>query len=891
MITFRLLILAVLFFITTYFAFPQEINSHRNINVTFDISQPSDLIINYGRLIWKDINTDNGNYNLKYFSGAEIFKLDSNLTGLTSDIDGDYVAWNTSSQEIKVFNVKDWSTTSIGASYNPDSRQPISLANGKLAYARSAGNGTEIVVKNLTGGDETVFSAGVWNLEPSLHHGQLAWMQKFFADTTVSNIYFFDGLTTRNLSSITLSKNYHPILKDGQVAWLQFSNNNFRVMLFDGDSVRTLTQADAGSYISGYDLSNGISIASVTDSLTNNSTIKIYNSETHTFTILNDTARISSLHIDNGLICWHLGSGVIKKLMVHDIQTGVTEEIGSAENPVIDAEQIAWTLGDAVEMRVPVTYQQLTTDLLNGWEQTKFKTIDDGNIVWGNYENENASNMKLFHSDGNSITQLTDSSEFKDFLMANDGHVIWRNNFDFLWLYDGVNPPVQIIDSVQTENPYIAGGSIGFFGFRSNSGTNIKSAWLYNISSATLTKLTTDSSNNWNVLCDGNTACWLNTDNQKLMFFNGSTISTLSDSIAEYDYSYRNGKIVWSEIRNDIWQIMLYDVLTGIKTQITNGTKHMLKPVTDGSKIVWYENVDYPFPPANPVMWYYNIESGETKKVAHFYFTGNEWQWMSNGKIAWAQHGNVFVYDGEIISQLTNDDFLMNSESYIDNDILVWRKSFNPTKDNNGNIYKGKLKPLVSFDAENITGSYPLNVSFFNRSFQGVQTYFWDFGDGQTSIERNPIHTYQNSGTYSVTLTVTGTAGSSIEKKINLIKASNPSGIVNINELPTEFVLSQNYPNPFNPTTKIKYAIPSVGTSLMKFVQLKVYDILGNEVATLVDEYKPAGSYEVEFSARGGQTVGSLQLASGIYFYKLQVYPATSGAGNFVETKKMVLLR
>src|SRR3972149_9135195 len=160
MITLRLLILAVLFFITTYFAFPQEINSHRNINVTFDISQPSDLIINHGRLIWKDINTDNGTYNLKYFSGAEIFKLDSNLAGLTLDIDADYVAWNTSSGEIKVFIIKDWSTTSIGASYNPDSKQPISLANGKLAYARSAGNGTEIVVKNLTGGDETVFSSG-----------------------------------------------------------------------------------------------------------------------------------------------------------------------------------------------------------------------------------------------------------------------------------------------------------------------------------------------------------------------------------------------------------------------------------------------------------------------------------------------------------------------------------------------------------------------------------------------------------------------------------------------------------------------------------------------------------------------------------------------------------
>ena len=71
---------------------------------------------------------------------------------------------------------------------------------------------------------------------------------------------------------------------------------------------------------------------------------------------------------------------------------------------------------------------------------------------------------------------------------------------------------------------------------------------------------------------------------------------------------------------------------------------------------------------------------------------------------------------------------------------------------------------------------------------------------------------------------------------------------------------------------------------------LKVYDVLGNEVATLIDEYKPAGSYEVEFSATGGSASGGdassgiQNLASGIYFYQLI-------AGDFIETKKMVLIR
>lgn len=93
----------------------------------------------------------------------------------------------------------------------------------------------------------------------------------------------------------------------------------------------------------------------------------------------------------------------------------------------------------------------------------------------------------------------------------------------------------------------------------------------------------------------------------------------------------------------------------------------------------------------------------------------------------------------------------------------------------------------------------------------------------------------------------------------------------NNSQTPNEFKLEQNYPNPFNPSTRIQYQVSSNSQ-----VSLKVYDLLGNEVAGLVDEYKEAGRYEVEFNAEN--------LASGMYIYKLQ----TEG---FVETKKMILLR
>ncbi|NNL21028.1 MAG: T9SS type A sorting domain-containing protein [Ignavibacteriaceae bacterium] len=90
------------------------------------------------------------------------------------------------------------------------------------------------------------------------------------------------------------------------------------------------------------------------------------------------------------------------------------------------------------------------------------------------------------------------------------------------------------------------------------------------------------------------------------------------------------------------------------------------------------------------------------------------------------------------------------------------------------------------------------------------------------------------------------------------------------------FSLDQNFPNPFNPTTKINYTIPSAGTSSMKLVLLKVYDVLGNEIAVLVNKEQVAGNYEVEFDATN--------LSSGTYFYKLV-------SGSFVETKKMLLIK
>jgi hypothetical protein len=110
------------------------------------------------------------------------------------------------------------------------------------------------------------------------------------------------------------------------------------------------------------------------------------------------------------------------------------------------------------------------------------------------------------------------------------------------------------------------------------------------------------------------------------------------------------------------------------------------------------------------------------------------------------------------------------------------------------------------------------------------------------------------------------------------VNAGSPvtGGIEDNQNRPINYELSQNYPNPFNPTTKIRYEIPGQARNDNMLVTLKVYDVLGSEVTTLVNEEMVVGKYEVEFTGIG--------LPSGIYFYRIQ-------AGNFVETKKMVLMK
>ncbi|PIP76683.1 MAG: hypothetical protein COW85_12910 [Ignavibacteria bacterium CG22_combo_CG10-13_8_21_14_all_37_15] len=163
-----------------------------------------------------------------------------------------------------------------------------------------------------------------------------------------------------------------------------------------------------------------------------------------------------------------------------------------------------------------------------------------------------------------------------------------------------------------------------------------------------------------------------------------------------------------------------------------------------------------------------------------------------------------------------------------------------------------------------------------------------------TSLSEWSVYNLFNSGlidndVYSVNIDKFGKVWCGTSSGLAVFTPGNPTAIDRTDNplSPKDFLLYQNYPNPFNPSTTINYQIPS-----NSFVTLKVYDLLGNEITTLVNEEKAAGAYQVNFSAQ--QTTNNKPLASGMSSkggYASGVYFYTLTAGKFTATKKFILMK
>jgi photosystem II stability/assembly factor-like uncharacterized protein len=268
--------------------------------------------------------------------------------------------------------------------------------------------------------------------------------------------------------------------------------------------------------------------------------------------------------------------------------------------------------------------------------------------------------------------------------------------------------------------------------------------------------------------------------------------------------------------------------------------------------------------------------SGTTNKLNEITFTNSSTVWIAgaNGTILNTANlgDNWTSYDMVTENELTSISFT--------NENTGWFAGMNGTMFK----YHNNVVPveLISFTAKLNNDLVQLNwqtaTEINNQGFEierCIDMKNWEnigFAEGHGTISSPQNYSFTDRN---------AVGGNKIKYRLKQVDFDGKykySNEVEVEIVPAEFVLYQNYPNPFNPSTKIKYSVRE--TSL---ITIKVFDIIGAEIETLVDKEMPEGSYEITWNAAN--------LPSGVYFYQLKVYPANSGARSFIDTKKMMLTK
>ncbi len=264
-------------------------------------------------------------------------------------------------------------------------------------------------------------------------------------------------------------------------------------------------------------------------------------------------------------------------------------------------------------------------------------------------------------------------------------------------------------------------------------------------------------------------------------------------------------------------------------------------------------------------MWGVHTNPNDGNEVfSGCYSCGSTWR-TKNGGLTWLQipipssHYQVYITDSMSVYAAQSSGFYKLTSPFF---IPVELESFTAQLLEN----KVLLNWVTATEINN--SGFDVQYSNDNQNFNSIA---FVPGFGTTTEKHNYTYTIENlnNGIHYFRLKQIDYDGT--ETFTNVVEVSIENSIVK------EFYLEQNYPNPFNPTTKISWQSP-VGC----WQSLKVYDLLGNEVVTLVDEYREAGKYEIDFDA--AETSRGVSFPSGIYIYKLQ-------AGDFISTKKLTLIK
>jgi hypothetical protein len=355
---------------------------------------------------------------------------------------------------------------------------------------------------------------------------------------------------------------------------------------------------------------------------------------------------------------------------------------------------------------------------------------------------------------------------------------------------------------------------------------------------------------------------------------------------------YPEGRRIWVNVKaysdeakqNLVFESGAYDTSAGILTHDAQVKIYEIKPGNDTEPSFHFVlnnkiHKDNRIPPRG--FTNANFEAIQSPPVAYTYADGQYWDLTDYLLPLETKYFDINLYyqtvSKEYIEFLDSNNTTNNAGDILHNLWSAYGKSAPVLMGTTGNEIPLPVE-LVSFTA-NVTNTF-IHLSWV--TITEVNNYGFDIeriSFGEQNSEWIKIGFVEGNGNSNSTKHYTfvdkepkvGYLFGYRLKQIDTDGTYTYSDIIEVEMIPYEFALHQNYPNPFNPVTKISWQSPEdVNQTII------IFDILGNEVVTLVDEYKPAGRYEIEFNAE--------QLPSGVYFYRLQ-------AGNFIKIKKMVLMK